>query len=159
MKLTACCVFHNFPSRWSVSRWIVLSVSRFMTTSLLSNFSSFFFLFYFLVSFISLTCGRDQFSVYLFHADMTLFIDGAHTVESLANCSAWFKKASLRERPAATKLMENGEEMQIRRVLLFNLTGNNRQCLHLMSKDRTFFSVRARRSICFVRPTIAGVSN
>ena len=51
---------------------------------------------------------------------MSLYLDGAHTVDSIQNCASWFKEEAFKE-----KVYEEGaNDKDFKRVLLFNLTGN-----------------------------------
>ena len=49
---------------------------------------------------------------------MTLYLDGAHTTDSMLNCATWFKEESEKE-----KIYEESNAKNFNRVLLFNLTG------------------------------------
>jgi len=66
--------------------------------------------------------GRSQ--VVKIHADMSLYIDGAHTVESLENCATWFKEEACKEKINYECIRENAQDKRFHRVLLFNLTGD-----------------------------------
>jgi len=60
--------------------------------------------------------GRSQ--VIKIHSEMTLYLDGAHTVDSIQNCASWFKEESFKE-----KVYNDSDRKNFNRVLLFNLTG------------------------------------
>jgi len=65
--------------------------------------------------------GRSQ--IIKIHADLSLYVDGAHTLESLNNCATWFKEESAKEKINYESFDQNSVGKQFRRVLLFNLTG------------------------------------
>ena len=54
---------------------------------------------------------------------MSLYIDGAHTVESLMNCATWFKEETFKEKINDESFREQVDGKRFYRVLLFNLTG------------------------------------
>lgn len=65
------------------------------------------------------TCWPGRSQLIKMHHEMSLYLDGAHTVDSIQNCASWFKEESFKE-----KVYEEGSSgKDFNRVLLFNLTG------------------------------------
>ena len=74
---------------------------------------------------------------------MSLYIDGAHTVESLENCATWFKEEACKEKINYECIRENAQDKRFHRVLLFNLTGECRL-------QRQSFQKESRGGVCFI---------
>jgi len=65
------------------------------------------------------TCWPGRSQLIKMHSEMSLYLDGAHTVDSIQNCASWFKEEAFKE-----KVYEEGaNDKDFKRVLLFNLTG------------------------------------
>ena len=76
----------------------------------------------------------QSFLVFRGHSDMSLYIDGAHTVESLMNCATWFKEETFKEKINDESFREQVDGKRFYRVLLFNLTGIWNEAVRLEEK-------------------------
>ena len=66
------------------------------------------------------------FHAYPFHpfpfSELSMYLDGAHTVDSADNCASWFKEESFKEKINQSVAI-NLEGKPFYRILLFNITG------------------------------------
>jgi len=93
--------------------------------------------------------GRSQ--TIKLHSELTLYLDGAHTLESLNFCCSWFMEESLKaeiNRDGFTGAVKNES---FSKVLIFNLTGDRDpvpllSCLNQVDFDFAIFCPNVTRS-------------
>lgn len=77
--------------------------------------------------------------------DLTFFMDGAHTKESIQLCAKWFAKTSMDMQHQLEK--SSNKQVKVYRMLIFNVTGRRNASdlmLPLVSSDNDLSSTKAR---------------